>query len=404
MISTRTKIALQLGALATVILLVGTVLVLVIIKGTPVVRDQPETTQPRVTGTLPSAGGFTLPDTSTETTDPQTGLPISPVASGGQVLTAQLTSSAISAPTLTNGNQISYYDARDGKFYTIDNSGNIVSLSSVSFPSADSVTFSNSSKTVAIEFPDGSNILYDFETDTQTTLPSHWEEFTFSSDSSTVASKSIGIDSNNRALILTSKDGTRTTTVTALGENADDVTINFSPDDSIVAFSETGVTQTAFGREQIYLIDETGDVAGSLIVEGSNFSAIWSPNNSHMLYSVSDAARERPTLWYAKASGTNSAGERMKIQLETWVEKCTFKDAKTVICAVPRAMVDSGGFDHRLVTSADDIYSINVTSGRTTLLGSPVSEMQIFNLNLSSDGSILYFTDGFGRLNTMRLK
>lgn len=403
MLSIRQTIILKLSLLIFGLFIIGSIIIFAVVKGTPKVPRQPIAEEPTPTLSLPGASEFVLPSATAPPTTPA-GLPISDVADGGPVLTAQLTSSAITAPSLTNGNQISYYDSRDGKFYTIDASGNIIELSGVSFPAAESVSFSASNEIVAIEFPDGSNILYNLSTETQITLPSHWEEFTFSSDSSQVASKSLGNSIESNALVVTSTDGSKTETVAALGRNADNITINFSPNDQIVAFSETGSNQSAFGRSEIYLIDLNGDVAGSLIVDGSNFSALWSPNGTHMLYSVAEANNSTATLWYARASGANIGGERTQILLSTWVEKCTFSSAKIVICAVPRIMVDSGGFDHRLVTSPDDLYSIDITTGRTALLGSPASNLQMFNLNVSNDKSLLYFTDSFGRLNTMRLK
>jgi len=364
---------------------------------TPIV----DTTTPE---TLPGSDASDLIDRPISPEEDTGGLPVSDVAEGGPVLTVQLTSSSIVSPTLVNGGEISYYDNRDGRFYTINKSGDVTALSDNSFPAASSVVFSESGSQAIIEFPDGSNIIYDFVTEKQTTLPSHWQDFAFSQNGSEVAGKSIGVDPNNRALVITSADGSKTQVVASLGTNANNVSVQFSPSGEIVAFSETGSAQSAFGRNEVYLIDRQGEAAGSLIVDGAKFAGSWSPDGVHLLYSTADSYNERPTLWYTVGYGNNIGAERIKIPLETWVEKCTFKDAAIAICAVPRTMVDHGGFDHRLVTAYDDVYQLNVTTGRSTLVGSPVSNVQMSNLNISDDGSILYFTDNFGRLNSMRLK
>ena len=405
MLSLRTKIVLKLGGLALIVGLVGVLIVYVAFQGAPQVPDEP--TPPSVdeesVTTLPGSGDFADRDL-TEPTDTVSDLPVSDVADGGPVLTVQLTSSSIESPALTNGGQISYYDKRDGKFYTIDKNGNVVSLSSSVFPQADSIVFSNSGDQAAIEFPDGSNILYNFSTEKQTTLPSHWEDFAFSSDGSEVAGKSIGTDPSNRAIVITSSDGSQTQVVAGLGNHADDVTVQFSPSNDIVAFSETGSAQSSFGREEIYLIDREGEAVGSLIVDGAQFSGLWAPDGTHLLYSVAETTNERPTLWYTIGSGPGIGSERRSIPLETWVEKCTFKDETFIICAVPNEVVDNSGFDHRFITSPDSLYQINVTTGRGGLLAIPVFDTQMFNLSVSDDKSTLFFTDEFDRLNSINLR
>lgn len=408
MLSLRTKIVLRLSGLILIVGIVAAILIYVAFQGAPTVVDE-GMTPPTQTTDIPSLPGST--DATTDRTQDDTvetgedgELPASDIADGGPVLTAQLTSSSIEAPTLVNGGQISYYDARDGRFYTIDSGGNVVTLSDTIFPQAEMVTFSDSGDKAAIEFPDGSNIIYDFEKEKQTTLPAHWQDFEFSSDGSEVASKSMTVDPNSRALVVSSADGSKTEVLAALGNEAHNVNIQFSPTNEIVAFSETGRAQSIFGRNEIYLIDRKGEDVGSLIVDGANFESLWSPDGSHLIYSVADTTNERPMLWYTQGYGNDIGSQRIKIPLETWAEKCTFKNATTLICAVPREMVNHGGFDHRFVTANDDVYQVNVATGTPTLIGSPVTDMQMSNLRISDDGSLLYFTDHYGRLNSMRLQ
>jgi len=256
-----------------------------------------------------------------------------------------------------------------------------------------------------MEFPDGSNIIYNFDTGSQTTLPTHWQDFHFSDKGALLAGKNMATDPNSRSLVVTANDGSQATSIAALGENESKVTINWSPTNEIVAFSETGRAQSAFGRQEIYLIDKTGNAIGTIIVEGNSFSALWSPSGSHILYSVSDpTAGDRPALWFVKASGNEIGTGRLNLGIETWVEKCTFKDDTFVICAVPKVVTNSSGIDHSYITSGDDIYQVNVTTGRSVLLATPALETQMFNLRVSDDQSILYFTDQLDRLNSIRLR
>ncbi len=405
--SDRLKLILKIVGLFALTFLIGFFLYLLFFRGGPSVTppDEGGETPTTPTGTLPEGvtGG---PTTGGGTTTPGGGgLPPSEVADGGPTTTLQLTSSRITSPTITTGNKIAFYDPRDGKFYTIDSNGNITALSEATFPQADSVVFSDSAAKAAIEFPDGTNILYDFQTDQQTTLPSHWEDFAFSPDADEVVSKSLGTDVNSRALTITSSDGSRTQIIAALGNAESQVTPSWSPNNNIVAFSETGQLQTGLGKREIYLLDTSGEAASAIIVDGSNFSAIWSPAGTAVLYSIANPSNDnRSQLWYTQATGQNAGAGRRNLDVETWVEKCTFANEALVYCAVPRTGAEGSGVDPRLVTAYDDLYSINVATGRTTLVAEPVIDMQMSNLSLSDDGAILYFTDGAGRLNYLRLK
>lgn len=328
----------------------------------------------------------------------------SPVAQGGPTFTQRLTTTAITSPTLIDGAGIAFYNDQDGRFYKIDESGELISLSSTTFPKAESVVFADTADIVAIEFPDGTNILYDFETEEQITLPSHWEEFDFSSDGETVVSKSISNDASQNTLVTTSSDGSRTEVLTPLGTNADKVTVNYSTNNSVVGFSQTGATSLGFGRYEIYLIGNEGQESGNLIVEGGNFSALWSPTSTYLLYSVAwSANNDRPSLWVSQGTG-DIGSNRMNLGVETWVEKCTFTNDSTIICAVPYEMPDSAGLDHRLVTATDSLYEINLKTGTKRLLGYPALDMQMSNLSISNDNSVLYFVDSYGRLNFMNLE
>ena len=98
------------------------------------------------------------------------GLP-SAIAEGAETFTQQLTSSAVVSPTMIDGAGIAFYNPLDGRFYKIDDSGELIAMSLEQFPDAETVTFADTADIAAIEFPDGSNIIYDFATETQTTLP-----------------------------------------------------------------------------------------------------------------------------------------------------------------------------------------------------------------------------------------
>ncbi|MCR4312335.1 MAG: hypothetical protein NUV56_03555 [Candidatus Uhrbacteria bacterium] len=376
-------------------------------QAAPVTVDEADT-DTSTGGSLPTSGlggaNGTDGDGNSETDDDGR-LPPSEVANGGETFTNLLTNTRIVSPTVTAGGSVAYYDPADGRFYTINSEGDVVALSRAQFPEAENVVFSNGASAAVIEFPDGSNVIYDFTSAQQVTLPNHWEEFSFTGDGTQVVGKSIGSDPANRALVITSTDGSSTEVIANLGENDGKIDVNVSPSNSIVGFSRTGGVENAFGRQEIYLIGMDGEATGILIVDGSSFSGIWSPDGGHLLYSVADPNDNyRAALWYVDSRGDRKGDVRMKIGIKTTVDKCTFASTDHIYCAVPREMSSGGGSDSRSNDSYDDVYVISTSSGRATLVAIPAADTRMFDLRLNEDDSLLYYTDGSGRLNYIRLE
>ncbi len=361
--------------------------------------------EPGGTSGLPGAGEGS-PTRPTSPTTGTTDLPVAEVADGGITQTERLTASEIMAATLAgDGSGVNYYDPDDGKFYTVNSDGEISPLSDATFPDAETIVLDEAADTVVIEFPDGSNIIYDFESEDQTTLPAHWEEFDFSSTGTEVIAKSIGNDPNARALVVTSTDGSKTQVIAALGDNADLVDVAWSPNDQVVAFSNTGGSQSGFGRNMILPIGKNDENFKGLVVEGLAFHAIWSPDGARILYDVTGPTSSyRPLLWIVDGTPKTMGDDRRSLGLNTWVEKCTFADASTIYCAVPQYLPENAGLQPAINTIQDSIYRIDVDSGKVRLIGEPEDRTQMSNLAVSADGRYLYYTDEDGRLQQMRLK
>lgn len=402
------QVALKLVGLVAVAGLMGLVLYFMIFGGGPSIKPQPEPDNetPTTTGGLPTA------DTGTPGSGGQGGTPgqgtgtltPSPVADGGLTATTLLTTSSVYQPTITNNGTVAYYDPADGKFYTIDENGNVVLLSESTFPFASNVVFSDNAASAVIEFPDGSNVVYDFQSGQQYTLPAHWEDFSFSDDGSEIATKSVGTDPSNRSLVITTADGSNARAIAPLGSNEDQVEVNWSPSGNVVGFSKTGASGSAFGQNEIYLIGEDGEASGVLIVNGSNFKSLWSPDGTHLLYSIADAGDDyRASLWYGDARGDRTGDTRLRLSLKTSANKCTFASSTLAYCAVPTEMPAGGGSSPSRIYSPDYLYSIEFPSGRSTLVAIPDQNAQMFNLSVSPDGNQLYYTDVAGRLGLIRL-
>ena len=333
--------------------------------------------------------------------------PADRIARGSVTQVTELTINKILAPIAT-GDGAHFYNPQDDRFYTVDENGNTVVLSSQTFPEASSVVWNDGANKAVIEFPDGSNIVYDFATETQVTLPSHWEDFDFSPTTDEIAAKSLALDPDNRWIVITKSDGTQTETIRALGEAEDKVDLNLSPNAQIIGFANTDTTlTTGLDRQTVIPLGRHNENLEGLTVEGMNFDSLWSPSGKQLLYSVSGSYSDyRPLLWSVLATSSSMGENRRSLGLNTWVEKCVFASESVVYCGVPVSLPANAGLQPNLYEDeADAIYRLDITTGVSDLVAIPDEDISVQNPSLSADGSILYFTDArTEHLHMIRLK
>ncbi|MBN1585590.1 PD40 domain-containing protein [Candidatus Uhrbacteria bacterium] len=336
------------------------------------------------------------------------GLPpgVSDIAQGGLTAVSLAVPDRTSGASMDGSGNVSFYNRNDGRFYRLDGDGNPVSLSGQQFYNVDSVTFDPKGSKAIIEYPDGSNIFYDFDVNRQVTLPKHWEGFDFSPDGERIVAKSLGLDASNRYLVISNPDGGGVRPVQELGDNAGKVTVAWSPNNQVVAMAETG---QSFGVDshEIYLIGQNNENFKSLKVEGVDFRPLWSPDGERILYSVAGSTNDyRPQLWVTDGSGDNIGNNRRSLNVETWADKCTFVDSGTLYCGIPNRLEDGWGLQPSLAAGiSDTIYRIDVNTGARTRIATPEGSHTIGSIMVSPDGRWLYFTDsGSGFLNRIQLK
>lgn len=355
---------------------------------------------PPVTGQLPGAGERT---TTVEVP------PIStPLGRGGEIVTPltpqnvgfvptpavrQIISESVSYPSVNSNGNIRYYNNSDGKFYKLGSDGKLAALSTQTFYNVSKVTWAQNNDKAVLEYPDSSKTIYNFEKQKQTTLPKHWEDFSFSPDSGQVAAKSIGIAPENRWLVTVNDDGSGTTLVEPMGDNADKVIMDWSPSRQTVAFSQTGEPLGA-DRKEILFIGLHGENFKSAIVEGSGFEPQWSPTGQSLLYSVYSTRSDfKPELWITGAYGDNIGGNRQMLKLNTWAHKCTFTNESTLFCAVPKDLPQGAGILPEVASdSKDDMYKIDLRTGLKTAVNLG-GDYNVTQLNYDKTKNKLYFTD-----------
>ena len=330
---------------------------------------------------------------------------VSSVASGGVTRTETIVPSPSLAPTLgRDGSSVQFYNREDGKFYITNENGDLIALSNKVFHSVANVEWAPNKTKAVLEYPDGNKIVYDFLTERQVTLPKHWEDFSFSTDSNKLVNKSLGIDPNNRWLIVSNSDGTQSRAVEFIGTNDKNVIPSWSPNNQTVAMYTRGVD---FDRREVFFLGQNDENFKSTIVEGWGFSPLWSDAGDRLLYSVYSPNDDlKPKLWIVNAQGDNIGVNRRNLQIETWVEKCTFANETEVYCAVPKTLPKGAGLYPELaLQTSDDLYRINTITGQRELVAVPDKAYNISSIIISNDGKNAFFTDyTTGQIHKIQLR
>lgn len=330
---------------------------------------------------------------------------VSPVAVGGYTQTVPVIEQTALSPVVASNGALSFYNRDTGKFSRRLPDGTIRDLSDKTFPSAENVVWSPESDRAIIEFPDDSKVIFDFNAQKQVTLPKHWEDFSFSGDGKMIAAKSMSLDENNRWLITVNADGSEAKLIEPLGENADKVIVNVSPDNSVVAFSQTG-DAAGFDTREVYLIGQNDENFKSLRVEGFGFKPLWSPSGENIIYSAASGGDNyRPSVWFVNAKGQGIGQNRTNLEVNTWADKCAFADETTVFCAVPDNLPRGAGLQREIAAGIpDSIVKIDLKTGSKTVIGRPEQDTSISTVAVTPDGGKLFFTDDGGFLQEMKLR
>lgn len=394
------KRLIMIGVFIGVTILLGYALYRVFFAKQPLIITPPpgQVTPP---GTLPEAGtGTTTTRPTTSTTSPLpvspgTITPPSPVGSGTQDeprLTQPISDGALSTRVDRSGS-VSFYNQTNGQFYRLAPGGSIIPLSDQVFYSIQSVTWAPSTNESIIEYPDGSNIYYNFDTKRQVTLPKQWTDFSFSPGSDKIVAKSIGYSNENSFLVTANPDGTGVNAIAPIGANADKVMVDWSPNRQIVALSRTG-DQLGTDRQEVLFIGQNNENYPSTIVEGRGMRAEWSPAGNTLLYSVYSARSDyKPELWVVDGSIERLGQNRNALNINTWADKCSFADERFLYCGVPTTLQTGSGLAPELAdTTPDRLMRIDIQTGIQTEI--PLEGPHtIDTISVNPTEGSLYFTD-----------
>lgn len=373
-------------------------------------------TAEELAGQLPSAGKG-LPGQGAATPTAPGGLPsgegvtgIVPEGPGAAVVPSKvnlLRDGITQAVTPSgDGSGARFYNPEDGRFYKIDTAGNSVMLGEKQFFNVDKVNWGKQKDEVILEFPDGSNVFYDFAAKKQVTLPQHWKDFEFSPGDEKIVSKSIGLDSDNRYLITANPDGTDAKAIEPLGDEEDRAHVSWSPNAQVIAYGESP-TPLGDNQQEIVFVGQNHENLKSIYAPGRGFTPVWSPNGKQILFSTYNAnTNNKPSLWIVSGDPNTMGAGRRTFNLNTWADKCAWSGENDIYCGVPQNLPDNAGYSRSEFSDLpDDVYHIDLQNGIATKLTLPDTGLTVQSPVINGDKNKLIFSDAqSGKLYSYDLK
>ncbi len=303
-----------------------------------------------------------------------------------------------------DGEGVRYYNKNDGLFYRLKEDGETELLSDKTFHDVENINWARNKNKAVLEYPDGSNIIYDFQSEKQITIPDHWENFNFSPSGQELAFKSIGMSPDNRWLAVSDGEGGKTQAIEKIGQNADKVETSWSPNNQIIGLYKES---DGFDQQKINFIGKNNENFKSITVPGRGFEHKWSEKGDKMLYSVYSQRNDmKPELWTTNTDLKNMGTDRKSLDVDTWAHKCVFSNSEEAYCGVPKNLKKGDGiFQEESTRTNDDLYKINSETGNKELIADMEENYSMNNLQISENGKSLYFTDDkTGRLHKIELE
>ncbi|MFA7662508.1 MAG: hypothetical protein WCX88_01150 [Patescibacteria group bacterium] len=332
---------------------------------------------------------------------------IAETANGGITKVSQLSVLEAKNVSLSSNGSLRYYSPENQKFYRVSSDGVVTPLSGELFYGVENITWASNQDKAILEYPDGTNIFYDFTSKKQYTVPENWHDFSFENQGNQIVFMNDDVNPDNRWLAVSNPDSTEVNLINQLGENGDKVVSSWSPNGQIIAFSQTGEPKGGWLQE-IYAIGKNDENFPSLIVNGQGFEPKWSPDGKNLLYSVYNSdSNFNPTLWIASGQGDNMGTSNVNLKINTWAKKCAFSSNETdLYCAVPSSLEKgSGMFPELADTVADTIYKINLKTGQKSIIAYPDNMATIDELFISSNNNELYYKNiKTGLLEKIKIK
>ncbi|MFH0814647.1 MAG: hypothetical protein V1902_00945 [Candidatus Falkowbacteria bacterium] len=314
------------------------------------------------------------------------------IAKGGITAVKTLSFDITPSFRVTKTGGLYSYDASSGAFYKITSTGDKELLTDKIYKNVKNIVWANDDDQAILEFPDGSNILFNFKTGQQTTLPKSWQNFSFSPAGDKIVFKDLDPNPEYSWLAIANPDGSGQKYIDNVGDKAMYVFPEWSPNGQVIALFKSGGTGIT---TKIQMIGQNQENFQAFDAKGLGFKYDWSPAGDKILYSTYNPVENMdPCLYIVNASPTTVGYNHKKINLKTWVNKCAFGDNDTAYCAVPKELPANAGTTPEIADSIPDyVYKIDLTTGMTSFIAEPEYNYTIDKMTVSPDGDYLYFVD-----------
>ncbi len=300
-----------------------------------------------------------------------------------------------------------FYNKDSGLFYKMD-AGKAVPISDQKFFDVSTITWSADQSKAILEYPDGSNIVYDFKANKQISLPKELTDFSFSPQGDSIAGKWMGKTNDENWLMVGDSNGSNFKLIEPLGDRYNNVQVDYSNDGQVVALVRDPVDANT---QSVLPIGLNGENFPSFNVEGLKFESKWAPSGDQLLYNVSTKDNNYdPKLLITGGNGDTLGSSSLDLQLNTWASKCAFNAASTSLyCAEPTSLPRGSGLYPDLARGIPDVfYRIDLRSGQKIPLAVPVGNQSSYSASsvfLSQDEKSLYFVDELtNQLHSIRLQ
>ncbi|OGY85462.1 MAG: hypothetical protein A2233_04065 [Candidatus Kerfeldbacteria bacterium RIFOXYA2_FULL_38_24] len=402
--SRKLKIILEIVGFILAIILIAFLLYLVFFKSTatppaePNVNNANQNTNAGLPGV--NNANVNIPANYNTNGEQPTQLPgVDNTANGGLTKTEIITPDINTQnPEMAGDGSVRYYNPDDGKFYNVDNNGNISEISKLMYQGVSQVTWANNANQAILEFPDQSNVFVDLKTNKQTTLPKEFQDFTFSPDAKQIAFKYLSSDPEKNVLAIASPDGSGARTIEPLGENEDITQVDWSPTGKVVA------TWTEFidaNRQEIGFVGLNDENFKGVVVHGYGLQTQYSPDGQRLLYSTFSAdSNYNPTVSIVDANGDDIGKNNKDLELNTFARKCSFSaDNAKVYCGIPKEQKYGYGLEPSILRgTTDDIYEVDLKNGTKKRIAVPVDAQgnpayAVNKMFVAQNGQYLYFRD-----------
>jgi len=290
------------------------------------------------------------------------------------------------------GDNIVYFDQKAGEFYIASTAGtNIEPLTQAGFRNVEDIVWSPQKDKAIIVFPEEKHT-YDLVEKSSTKLDEHITAATFSPDGSKILYK---FDSDElHALAQADPDGSNWKKIKDVGPG--NLVLHWYRPDRIAYHSPA----SGYSRTTIYTCNLEGKDIKVIASDNYGSGARWSPDGLKMIFTTSPKESSSLALKLAWGDGSHVRD----LGMNSLVEKCTFsQDSKTLYCALPepistRFVLPDDWYDKKVITS-DSFWKIDTETGERTKIASTDDietlygkAFDVSNLFVSQDASRLFFT------------